>query len=370
MAGTRNAACYAENPSASSSQITMRMRLPRLLLALCTILLFAAPAASQTVRGVVVDDAGRPVTGMLVKLVTPAGPAAGGALTDAQGRFTLAAPAPGRYTVRAERVGYGAGILGVDLDAGQTADVRLTATVRAFVLPALEVSAQRCSVRPSEDDPANMLWEEARKALETAALLQDERRVEYTVRTFSRVLTMRTGRSERRVADPRRVTGRPFHTLSPAELAEGGWVREEGDSLSFYGPDAHALLSDEFLDTHCLYVDPERSDAREVALAFQPVRQRRVADIRGALLLDRRTGELRQVEYEYTGLEVANGRVPARGLVGFQSLPSGVWIVSSWHINSTSVVRQRDWSRSGREVASIHEIRSSGGEVTDIVLLP
>jgi len=184
------------------------------------------------------------------------------------------------------------------------------------------------------------------------------------------VLVMRTGRRDRDVSAPRRVTGRPFHTLSPAELAEGGWVRDEGDSLSFYGPDAHALLSDEFLDTHCLYVDPERSDARTVALAFQPVRQRRMPDIQGALLLDRRTGELRQVEYEYTGLQVANGRVPARGLVGFQGLPSGVWIVSSWHISSTRVVQDRDWSRGGREVASIAEIREAGGEVTDIVLLP
>lgn len=349
-----------------------KLMLPiRLLLAPVSLLLLAIPATAQTVRGVVVDEAARPVQGMLVKLVAPAdGAAAGGALTDAEGRFSLAAPGPGRYTVRAERVGYAPGAASVDLEAGQAAEVRLTAAVRAFVLPALEVAAQRCSVRPSEDDPANALWEEARKALETAALLQDERRVEYTVRTFGRVTTLRTGRRERAVSPPRRVTGRPFHTLSPAELAAGGWVRQEGDSLSFYGPDAHALLSDEFLDTHCLYVDPERSDRHTVALAFQPVRERQAVDIQGALLLDRRTGELRQVEYEYTGLRVANGRVPARGLVGFQGLPSGVWIVSSWHISSTSVVQQRDWSQSGREVAAIAEIREAGGEVTDIVLLP
>lgn len=348
------------------------MRPIRLLLALFPALLLATPAAAQTVRGVVVDEAERPVVGMLVKLVTPTGRAAGrGALTDAQGRFTLTAPAPGRYTVRAERVGYRAASSAVDLEGGRTAEVRLVTAVRAFVLPALEVSAQRCSVRPAEEDPANTLWEEARKALETAALLQDERRVEYTVRTFGSVLVMRTGRTRRRVSEPRRVTGRPFHTLSPAELAEGGWVREEGDSLSFYGPDAHALLSDEFLDTHCLYVDPERSDARTVALAFQPVRQRRVVDIQGALLLDRRTGELQQVEYEYTGLNLGQGqRMPARGLVGFQGLPSGVWFVSSWHISTTAVARGTDWSHGGREVAAVTEIRQAGGEVADVELLP
>lgn len=338
------------------------------LLALCTALLIAAPAAAQTVRGVVVDDAARPIPGMFVRLLTPAGnPARGGALTDAAGRFTIQAPAPGRYTVRAERVGYRAAAVVIDLAAGQTEEVRLSAAAQAFVLPVVEVRGERCTVRPGEDDAAYTLWEEARKALEVAAVLQDERQVEYTVRTFGSSLTVHNGRMRRENGEPRRVTGRPFHTLSPAELAQGGYVREDGDSLSFYGPDAQVLLSDEFLDTHCLYVDGRNSDGRTVALAFQPVRSRRTIDIRGVLRLDRRTGELRDLQYEYTDLRLDGQRVPAGGTVQFQRMPSGAWVVTEWRIRTTRVAPGA--AGSSRATPGVGEIRSAGGQVTDVVLV-
>jgi hypothetical protein len=347
------------------------MRLSRLLLALCAALLISTPAAAQTVRGMVVDESARPVAGMLVRLVTPTGSAApGGALTDAQGRFTLAAPAAGRYTVRAERVGYRAASEAIELSAGQTAEVRLTAAVQAFVLPAVQVvGASPCTVRPGEGEAAYMAWDEARKALEVAAVLQEQRRVEYTVRTYGSTLILGTGRWRRQNGEPRRVTGSPFHTLSPAELASGGYVREEGDSLSFYGPDARALLSDEFRDTHCLYIDWDHSGAQTVALAFEPVRKRRAVDIRGTLLLDRRTGELREVDYQYTAQGMDDERSPAGGTVEFRKLASGAWVVSEWRIRTTRAEYSTDFTRRGSPSAAVGEIRAAGGEVTDIVLL-
>jgi Carboxypeptidase regulatory-like domain len=346
------------------------MRSIRLLLVLFAATLFATPASAQTVRGVVVDEAARPVTGMLVRLVLPTGrPAAGGALTDAQGRFTLAAPAPGRYTIRGERVGYRAATVVVDLASGETAEVRLQAAVQAFVLPTLEVSAARCTVRPGEGEAAYALWEEARKALATTALLHEQRQVEYTVRTYGSELMLRSGRMRRQNAEPSRVVGNPFHTLSPAELAAGGYVREEGDSISLYGPDASVLLSDEFLDTHCLYVDPERFDRQTVALAFQPVRERRPVDIQGTLHLDRRTGELREVEYEYTGLEAGGQRLLAGGTVEFRRTPTGAWVVSRWRIHSSRVVHTTDWSRRGVRNPVVEDLREAGGEVVRAVML-
>jgi hypothetical protein len=334
-------------------------------------LFLAAPAAAQTVRGVVEDDAARPVAGVLVALIPASGgAAAAGALTDAQGRFSLAAPAPGRWTVRAERVGYRAASAAVELAEGQAAEVRLVTGVQAFVLPPLQVSATRCTVRPGEDDAAYALWDEARKALATAALLHDQGRVEYTVRTYGSVISMSSGRTRRQNAEPRRVTGNPFRTLAPQALADGGYVRQDADSLSFYGPDAHALLSDAFLDTHCLYVDAERSDGERVALAFEPVGRRETVDIRGTLRLDRRTGELRDVEYEYTGLQADGQRVPAGGAVEFRRLPSGAWIVSRWRIRSTRLARGADWSRRGEQTAAITEIREAGGEVTNVEVRP
>lgn len=330
------------------------------------VLLGAGPLAAQAVRGVVVDGE-RPVEGMIVALYPESGGAAvGGALTDAQGRFSVRAPGPGRYTVRAERVGYRAASAGVELAAGQTAEVRLETEVRAFVLEPVAVSASPCEVRPGPDDQANRIWEHAAVALRATALAQEQELVEYTVRTYrSDMLGIR---SRRRTDPPRRVTGQPFETLSPQALAERGYLRQDGDSLSFYGPDARVLLSDEFLDTHCLYVQLVEAPAGQVGIGFEPVLDRGLVDIRGTLWLDARTGELRSVEYRYTGLADASRNSPSGGRISFRRLRSGAWIVDRWHIRTARVLQSR-WSHETRRNEIIADIREAGGEVTDITVV-
>lgn len=340
--------------------------------AVCAALLAAGPLGAQTVRGVLVDDAARPVPSAIVVLVYPGGAANEGAMTDAQGRFTLVAAVPGRYTVRAERTGYRTAEVVVELGAGQTVDVRLVTAVQVFVLPTVDVVGEsRCTLRPGRGLAAYTLWDEARKALRSAAFLQETERLEYTVRTYRSEIVMRTGRPDRQYDEPRRVTGRPFVTLTPAQLAAEGYVRTESDSMAFYGPDAHALLSDEFLDTHCLFVDAEAADARTVALAFEPVeRRRRIVDIRGVLRIDRRTGDLRAVEYEYINPRSAGGRSPGGGTVEFERLVNGAWMVSRWRIRTTNVAHGTDWRRSGRETQIITDFREAGGEVAEVELVP
>lgn len=339
-------------------------------LGLCLALLVAGPLGAQTIRGVLVDDRDAPVPGALMVLVYPGGVSRAGAITDAQGRFRLVAALPGRYTVRAERTGYRTVEAQVELGAGQTADVRLVTGIQAFVLPAVEaVGETPCTVRPGRGLAAYTLWDEARKALQSTAFLQDARRLEYTVRTYRSEIGMSAGRRRRQMDEPRRVTGRPFSTLTPAELASGGYVRIGGDSIGYYGPDAQSLLSDEFLDNHCLYVDTRAGDARTVALAFEPVRRRGITDIRGVLRMNRRTGELREVEYQYTDLPGDLRGSPAGGLVEFQRLANGAWAVVRWRIRSTGVLRGTDWERRGRETHVISDIREAGGEVTEILLV-
>ena len=337
-------------------------------LAVCLALL-AGPLGAQTVRGVLVDDAARPVPGALVALLYPGGQVSVGTMTDARGRFTLIGGVPARYTVRAERTGYRTAEVVVELAAGQTVDVRLTTAVQAFVLPTVEAIAEsRCTVRPGQGMAAYTLWEEASKALRSAAYLQDAQRLQYTVRTYRKDIVMQSGRVRRHFDDPRRVTGRPFNTLSPAELASGGYMRSEGDSIGFYGPDAHVLLSDEFLDTHCLYVDPQ-ADRDMVGLAFEPIRRQGIVDIRGVLRFSRRTGELRAVDYEYTDLGGGVRQATAVGSVDFQRLANGAWVVTRWHIQTTNIARGTDMQRRGQETHVVTDIREAGGQVTEIELL-
>ena len=68
--------------------------------------LLPAAAAAQTVRGAVVERGGGTGPGVLVALVGADGAVRAEVLSDEQGRFRVGATTPGRYTVRAERVGY------------------------------------------------------------------------------------------------------------------------------------------------------------------------------------------------------------------------------------------------------------------------
>lgn len=346
------------------------MALPRHavpFLTLLVALLASTPLSAQTVRGVLVDDAGRPVDGTVVGLYPAGGGRAlAGGLTDRGGRFTLSAPAPGRYLVRAERIGYRPVSAEVELAAGETAEVRLATAVRVFVLDPVEVTADsRCVVRPGAGMQAYEIWQQAAVALRATELVEEQKLVEYTVRTYTREM-LHAMRSRTRRDPPRRVRGQPFETLSPQELAAHGYVREEGDTVTFYGPDATVLLSDEFQDTHCLYVQ-QRGRRGRVGVAFEPVEGRTTVDIRGTLWLDARTGELRDVEYEYTGMADNSRRSPSGGRVEFQRLPSGAWIVSRWQIRTTRVLTGRRRAPAFAEI--IADVREAGGQVSEITVV-
>lgn len=344
------------------------MRLLRLLPLLVLMLLAAVPAAGQTVRGVVEnEETGQRIGGALVVLVSHGETVAGG-LTDAQGRFALAAPAPGRYMVRVERIGLRTVAMEVEVRAGGVAEVQIAMLEQAFVLPPLQVTAEeRCTVRPGQGLQAYELWRQAAVALRAAAVSEERGLLEYTVRTYRRDLV--NGRYRNRPGRPQRVRGTPFSTLPPAELARDGYRREARDTVTLYGPDARALLSDEFLDAHCLYVQTEEEVPGQVGLAFAPVQDRRVVDVRGTLWMDAGSGELRSVDFEYTGGGRDAPGARSGGRIFFGRHASGAWYVSRWFIRT--VQRQRPGATSfGKPSApSPGSIREAGGEVTDVVVV-
>ncbi|MCG6989109.1 MAG: carboxypeptidase-like regulatory domain-containing protein, partial [Gemmatimonadetes bacterium] len=79
------------------------------LLCLVTALLAATPAAAQRVRGRLVDaGTGEPVPAAEMSLLSGESGTrvVKRALTTDSGRFVLTAPRPGRYRLKAERIGY------------------------------------------------------------------------------------------------------------------------------------------------------------------------------------------------------------------------------------------------------------------------
>ncbi|HEX7243843.1 MAG TPA: carboxypeptidase regulatory-like domain-containing protein [Longimicrobiaceae bacterium] len=306
-------------------------------------LLCGAPLSAQAVRGELVDaESGRPVGGVLVVLLDASGKQVEGAFSDAAGRFLIRAPSVGRYTLRAERIGReSAASPALQLADGETLVHRLVSRARPVALEALVVQGasgardgKRCDPLPDAGRQTAALWEEARKALNAAAWT--ERRQPYRVEIFrhDRVLVPSTMvvESERTVRRTGSTTS-PFVSVSAERLARHGFVQTMGDSVDYHGPDAQVLLSDAFLATHCFRAEPGTGEDRELAgLAFEPVRGRSVPDVRGTLWLDPKTGELRRLEYTYTGLIMSGPTGQLGGRMDFERLPTGEWIIPRWRI--------------------------------------
>jgi hypothetical protein len=315
----------------------MPSRVIRILIA-C--LLFPAAAAAQTVRGSVVERGGGPVPGVLVALVGEDGSVRAEVLSDENGRYRVATTAPGRYTLRADRVGYRRVTSpALELAAGQTLEYALQATAERLELPAITATAgRRCSTRSDPGMEVASLWTEAGKALRSSAYTSIQFPYRYSITRKRRQLdpTSLITRSER-VQTAESAKPSPFVTVPAERLAEKGYVEMAGDTLIFHAPDAEILLSNEFLDTHCFSARPGDDDhPGMVGLAFAPIATGQQTDVRGVLWMDAKTAELRVLEYGYTG-----GRFPAAaqagGRVEFRRLPSGGWIVSRWRIRMPSV---------------------------------
>src|SRR4051794_38134774 len=77
------------------------------LLSALLFLLVAAPASAQLVRGSVVDSATSHTIGdFTVQLLDSTGTGVAAALAQADGRFSLRVPVPGRYSLRVLRIGF------------------------------------------------------------------------------------------------------------------------------------------------------------------------------------------------------------------------------------------------------------------------
>ncbi|HEX2190954.1 MAG TPA: carboxypeptidase regulatory-like domain-containing protein, partial [Longimicrobiaceae bacterium] len=350
------------------------------LLAL-TLLALPCPLAAQTVRGSLTgEDTGQPVSGAHVLLRDAQGRVVASANTDASGGFLLRAPAEGSYTLVAERIGYvSTASPPLRLAAGQTVEHALKASPERISLEGIVVKAgggrARCQTRPREGEQVQVVWNEARKALQSTAATAEERVYRYGARVYERQLDPRSGAVVAEQTRPRAgMSGNPFTTVPLSRLAERGYVEADGDSLLYHAPDAQALLSEEFLDQHCFRLEePKAGEEGLIGLAFEPVRGRRLPDIQGVLWLDRASNELRRMEYGYTGMESRRAAAEAGGEMEFRRLPGGEWIVSRWRIrmpvlgvSRIAVAQSMPGVENRREQYTLLGVKEEGGEVTSI----
>ena len=304
----------------------------------------------------------KPIPGAIVRLLRNDTVVAQ-VLSSELGRAVLRANQPGTYRLRIDRIGFSGFLTDpFELGRGMTFRAELPIPSNPVLLPQVDVrSSSPCAANNTYGALAAVLWEEIRKALTATLLTQEARSVPLLVREFEREVN-RSGKVLREWVFRLAVThGQPFASLPSHQLLRTGFVFSERDTMVFAAPEARLLLSDEFVATHCFRAVP--GPANRIGLAFEPVPDRSLPDVSGTLWVNRLTGELQELEFEYTGLGRELTRLSLGGRVEFQRISSGSWIISYWHVRMPlleSFERYRS-RQSAQEITRVVSLIDRGG---------
>ena len=309
------------------------------LVAIAAVLALPSAAAAQRISGTVREaDGGRLISGGFVSLLDQSGVAVEADFTAAAGAFSFRAPGPGEYRIRVERIGYADWVTEpYAVAAGQALAITVDVPREPVRLGDLRVEVTgACLDDPRQGEALATVWEEARKALETAVWAEDRGELTFTLTEFERTIDPRslvTLGSETRTRH--NVRPPPFRSLPARQLVTQGYAVVDRDSSVFHAPDATVLLSEEFRDAHCfgLQRDEVEGEAR-LGITFRPSGGSNVIGIEGTLWLDEASAALREVELRYRNVPLPRGtdrrRVGAN--LFFDRVPDGPFYVRDWWI--------------------------------------
>lgn len=316
-------------------------------------------ASSQEVHGIArVVESGLPASETTVVLVDSSGTIVAGTIADPNGHFTLSARSPGTYRVRARRIGFvpdSSALL--QLAAGHTVGFDPKLAQFAVGLEQVRIGVTRRCVSTAESGAAVFrLWQDAQSALTATVVSAENLQVGFVLRRFERKVDPSTAAvRESKTWDTRTINSEPYASIPAESLAVHGFVVPRGKQLIYYAPDARTLTSDAFAQTHCYRPMADTGHPGLLGLAFSPSRQSAsaqrypggVRDVSGVLWLDRASGELRFLSFQYGGASSQSGAsdggaisATASGRVDYQRLDSGAWVVSHWIINMPVVLIQ------------------------------
>jgi hypothetical protein len=358
-------------------------------LALCA---SAARLSAQAIRGEVVEsETGVPVSAAFVMLLDSAGSRHASVLTRGDGAYVVRAPRPGRFHLQVDRLGHQSMVSPeFELAVGQTLVYRFEVRADPISLEAITVAGEeRCRISREAGLETQRVWDEARKALAITAWLESHGSLPHQVVVYERLRDIASNVLLDVEPNVRRVRSGlsriPFASVGADALAAEGYVVAlPGGEFLYQGLDAETLLSDRFLDTHCFRIRRGRGvQADRIGLEFEPLPGQSGPDVAGVLWLDRRTAELRTLEYRYTQ-HLHTGDIPVEpfgGTVDFARQPGGAWIVSRWSIRMPQYVEAAQHTPSvrmaGRPVVTAYDrrlaarraglvVREEGGEVAYI----
>jgi hypothetical protein len=296
----------------------------------------STPLSAQGITGAVRHvETSAPLSGVLISVLDLDGERVRGVLTDATGRYVVRVPM-GRYRVRAERIGLRAETVGpVDVVTLNLVPQDVRMAERAVEIPGLVVDSrvQACRLDQEQAVRIQRWWREVRTALDVSAVMQGQRFADFLIERFERdwdadLETIVATSASTEIAQ----TSRPFVAEEAEILHSRGFVHPDGlQGRSYFAPDAEVLLSDVFLEDHCFSISDDEGLENEVGLRFEPNRERELTDINGTLWVDTTTAELRRLEFAFEEIDELPDN-DAGGLIEFDYLANGAWIVSNWYI--------------------------------------
>lgn len=340
-------------------------------LALCAFLAVAlAPQSeAQAIRGRLVHEGSdAPIAGALVVLQDSAGRTVAQAASGDGGRFALRAPTPGSFTLKVLRIGYAPSESVLHLASGESAERTVVLTGMLVTLPEITVAGTpMCGARARGDSLSSALWTQAGTALSLTIATVQSHSYRFETILDDRDIDRSGAVSTSRHAPEIGISAWPVRSPSPDTLLASGFVANLEDlqeGPTWYGPDPEFLLSESFFAGHCFRTVPPLPDDPHdwVGLSFEPGFQDHRADIRGTLWLDRRTAELRRLDFEYTRLPKWARGTNAGGDMLFAPLPGGGWIVQRWSLRVP--VPRVDL---GTRKTFLHGYRESGGYVAAVL---
>lgn len=303
---------------------------------------------------------------MLVQLIGADSWIAARALTNERGQFLIVAPRAGTYRVRTLRIGYRPVLSEpLTLATGREESRQIALASVSLGLDTVKVGGRAACGRSDAGSMTVAIWEQARAALSATALSGGMRGVFTRRLTWDQLLDnagFRTVSQTTKIdTDP---VQQPWVSEPPESLHQFGYVVEVLDSTSYRAPGLEALASPSFFGDHCFRL-ANAKEKSQIAIEFEPTSERRkLADIRGAVTMDRATAELRSVEFRYVNPENRDTEAGARGSVEFARLANGTWAIAKWNIRMPILELTRGNARAGADTrVRVANVRSMGGEL-------
>jgi hypothetical protein len=321
-----------------------------------------AQPAPVTLRVRLQSNGGIPVAGALVALLDARDSVVAEGLSSENGTRVLRA-SPGTYRVRARRIGF-LPFLSSPVEIPLQGELLLSVETSRVVLNRIVVNSKsQCKRNDPGAGSLGIVWDEIDKALRASQLTTED------LSGFGRALTYRKEVGPNGAVLSSDTTffairnARPFGAIDPVTLATAGYVLgNETDGWNYFAPDETVLLSEQFAATHCFRLLRERVRPGDIGVAFEPVPQRKMADIVGVLWVDEQTAELREVVFHYVNAGVLS-RFDAGGFTRFLRVPSGAWLVSEWRLKVPRLT-MRQVPYKGAEFSAIGYAENGGGILT------